>query len=59
MAHSQSLDSGSCQFYITMSPQPHLDGKYSIFGGVLNGMDVVQRMAKGDKINSITVQETQ
>jgi peptidyl-prolyl cis-trans isomerase B (cyclophilin B) len=59
MAHSQSLDSGSCQFYITMSPQPHLDGKYSIFGGVLSGMDVVPRIVKGDKINSISVQEIQ
>jgi cyclophilin family peptidyl-prolyl cis-trans isomerase len=59
MAHSQSLDSGSCQFYITMSPQPHLDGKYSIFGGVLSGMDVVSRIVKGDKINSISVQEIQ
>ena len=54
-----SPSSGSCQFYITLGPQPSLDGKYGIFGGVLNGMNVVTSIARGDKINSISVQEQQ
>jgi peptidyl-prolyl cis-trans isomerase B (cyclophilin B) len=55
MAHMQSLDSGSCQFYITLSPQPSLDDKYTVFGGVISGMNVVNSIQKGDKIMSITV----
>ncbi len=42
MAHMQSLDSGrAVQFYITLSPQPSLDDKYTVFGGVISGMNVV------------------
>jgi cyclophilin family peptidyl-prolyl cis-trans isomerase len=59
MAHSQSLDSGSCQFYITLSAQPSLDGKYTVFGGVISGMDVVQKIQLGDKILSIAMQAAQ
>jgi peptidyl-prolyl cis-trans isomerase B (cyclophilin B) len=50
-------NSGSCQFYITLAPQPKLDGQYSIFGGVLSGMDVVNSIAKGDKMVKVSVQE--
>lgn len=50
-------NSGSCQFYITLQPQPRLDHQYSIFGGVLNGMDVVQQIQKGDKILSVSLRE--
>lgn len=50
-------NSASCQFYITLQPQPRLDHQYSIFGGVLNGMDVVQRIQKGDKITSVSLRE--
>lgn len=49
-------DTASCQFYITLGPQPSLDQKYTVFGGVLQGMDVVRSIAIGDKINSITIQ---
>jgi cyclophilin family peptidyl-prolyl cis-trans isomerase len=55
MAHSQSLDSGSCQFYITLAPEPTLDGQYTIFGGVIDGMNVVNSIEKGDKIMSISL----
>lgn len=48
--------SGSCQFYITLAPQQKLDNQYSVFGGVMNGMDVVKQIAKGDKIQSIVIQ---
>jgi cyclophilin family peptidyl-prolyl cis-trans isomerase len=49
-------NSGSCQFYITLAPQPNLDGKYTIFGGVIQGMDVVRSIAIGDKILSVQLQ---
>jgi peptidyl-prolyl cis-trans isomerase B (cyclophilin B) len=58
MAHTAAdPNSNSSQFYITLSPQPALDMKYSIFGGVVEGMDVVRKIAIGDKIVSIKIEE--
>jgi cyclophilin family peptidyl-prolyl cis-trans isomerase len=58
MAHfPRNPDTSSCQFYITLAPQPSLDGQYSIFGGVVGGMDVVKAIVKGDKIKQITIQD--
>ncbi|MEZ5287696.1 MAG: peptidylprolyl isomerase [Vicinamibacterales bacterium] len=37
-------DTGGSQFFITHSPQPHLDGRYTVFGQVVSGMDVVDRL---------------
>lgn len=54
-----SPNTASCQFYITLGPKPNLDNQYAVFGGVLSGMDVVNRIAKGDHIKSISVQEQQ
>ncbi len=51
------LNSASSQFYITQSAQPHLDTKYSIFGGVVSGMENVMHMTTGDRILSITLQQ--
>jgi cyclophilin family peptidyl-prolyl cis-trans isomerase len=56
MAHGVSPNSASSQFYITLSPQPSLDGKYAIFGGVMSGMDVVRSIVKGDKMTTVSVQ---
>lgn len=57
MAHfPKNPHSASCQFYITLAPQQRLDFKYTIFGGVIDGMDTVFKITKGDKINSITMQ---
>jgi len=47
IAHS-GKDTGGCQFFITHSPQHHLDGRYTIFGKVRRGMDVVHMMDQGD-----------
>ena len=48
-------DTGGSQFFITQSPQPHLNGRYTIFGHVLEGMDVVDRIDVGDRILSVVV----
>jgi cyclophilin family peptidyl-prolyl cis-trans isomerase/HEAT repeat protein len=48
-------DTGGSQFFITHSPQPHLDGRYTAFGHVVNGMDVVDRIQVGDTIVRIRV----
>jgi cyclophilin family peptidyl-prolyl cis-trans isomerase len=50
-------NSASCQFYITLKAQPQLDDKYSVFGGVVSGMETVWKIAIGDKIVSIKIQE--
>jgi cyclophilin family peptidyl-prolyl cis-trans isomerase len=44
MARGDALDSASASFFICLAPQPSLDGKYTIFGKVVNGMEVVERM---------------
>jgi cyclophilin family peptidyl-prolyl cis-trans isomerase len=41
-------DTGSCQWFITLSPQRHLDGRYTVFGRVTKGMDVAWKMDQGD-----------
>ena len=48
-------DSGGSQFFITHSPQPHLDGRYTVFGQVVSGMDVVDRLTQWDTIDRIRV----
>jgi cyclophilin family peptidyl-prolyl cis-trans isomerase/HEAT repeat protein len=51
-------DTGGSQWFVTHSPQPHLDGGYTVFGRVVNGMDVVDRIARGDRIRAVTITET-
>jgi len=43
-------DTGCCQFFITLTPRPHLDGNYTVFGQVQKGMGVVQKIMVGDVI---------
>lgn len=55
MAHSGKDTEGS-QFFITHSPTPHLDGNYTIFGRVTEGMDIVHRLQIGDDITRIIIE---
>jgi cyclophilin family peptidyl-prolyl cis-trans isomerase len=48
-------DTGGSQWFITHSPQPHLDGRYTVFGEVVDGMDVVNATEESDRILSIRV----
>jgi cyclophilin family peptidyl-prolyl cis-trans isomerase len=56
MARSQSPNSASCQFYITLGAHSHLDGSYAVFGRVTEGLDVVKTIAMGDKMTKVTVE---
>jgi len=56
MARSQHPDSASSQFYILKTDAAWLDGGYAIFGNVIEGMDVVDRLEKGDTMLKVTVE---
>jgi len=49
-------DTGGSQFFITLSPQPHLDGGYTCFGRVVSGMQVVERIVPGDVIRRVHIE---
>jgi cyclophilin family peptidyl-prolyl cis-trans isomerase/HEAT repeat protein len=46
-------DTGGSQYFITHSPQPHLDGHYTVFGRVIRGFDVLDRIVQGDQISKV------
>ena len=48
-------DTGGSQFFITHSPQPHLDARYTVIGRVIEGMQVVDRLQQGDVIRRMSV----
>ena len=48
-------DTGGIQFFITHAPAPHLDGGYTVFGRVAEGMDVVDRIQPGDVIDRVEI----
>ncbi|MBA1341730.1 MAG: hypothetical protein C5S40_06265 [ANME-2 cluster archaeon] len=56
MAHA-GKDTGGSQFFITHSPQPHLDGVHTVFGQVIEGMDVVNAIKQGDVMKQVKVIE--
>jgi cyclophilin family peptidyl-prolyl cis-trans isomerase/HEAT repeat protein len=48
-------DTGGSQWFVTHAPQPHLDGGYTVFGHIVMGMDVVDKIVRGDVIQSIVI----
>ncbi|PSO52609.1 MAG: peptidylprolyl isomerase [Cyanobacteria bacterium QH_8_48_120] len=57
MARSQMPNSASSQFFIALADLPFLDGNYAVFGNVTEGMEVVEEIQKGDRIQSAKVIE--
>jgi peptidyl-prolyl cis-trans isomerase B (cyclophilin B) len=57
MARTNDPDSAGSQFYICLAPAPFLDGKYAIFGQVVEGMDLVHQIAVGDKMAKVEIVE--
>lgn len=56
MARSQDPDSAGSQFYICLGPQPFLDNQYTIFGQVIEGLDVVHNIAKYDVVTKAMIE---
>ena len=52
-----SYDSGTTQFYIVKECRSSLQGEYTVFGEVIEGMDFVHKIKKNDKIKSIEIVE--
>ncbi|TPN57118.1 peptidylprolyl isomerase [Mesorhizobium sp. B1-1-9] len=57
MARSQDPNSANSQFFIMFAPAPPLDGQYTIVGNVVSGMDLVDKIKKGDEADNGTVSD--
>jgi peptidyl-prolyl cis-trans isomerase B (cyclophilin B) len=55
MAHAGDATRADSQFYVTLAPQPRLDADYAVFGKVISGMDVVEKIQAPDRIIRVTV----
>ena len=56
MARAQDPDSADSQFYVSLGRHPHLDRNYTVFGYVVEGIDVVESIEKGDHMTKVTLE---
>jgi peptidylprolyl isomerase/peptidyl-prolyl cis-trans isomerase B (cyclophilin B) len=57
MARSQHPDSAGSQFYICYGSTPHLDGQYTVFGKVVQGIESIDKIKQGDRMTSVAIVE--
>jgi len=57
MANAGDPNSGGSQFFLVQWPQPHLDGKHTVFGKIVSGLDVIYRIEQDDPILKVTITE--
>ena len=50
-------NTNGCQFFITYTPQHRLDGKHSVFGQLIEGMDILEKIEAGDTIVRVIIEE--
>jgi cyclophilin family peptidyl-prolyl cis-trans isomerase/HEAT repeat protein len=51
-------DTAGSQWFVTLSPQPHLDGDYTLFGEVVLGQDTLRQLRQGDRIETVLIDRT-
>jgi peptidyl-prolyl cis-trans isomerase B (cyclophilin B) len=49
----EGQDTGDGRFFVTLTPQPALEGTHTAFGRVIEGLDVLERMTAGDRIRRV------
>lgn len=57
MARDDDINSNDSQFFICITDQPHLDGKYTLFGQVISGAEVLDKIRQGNKILSMRMKK--
>ena len=55
MAHA-GKNTGGSQFFLVRAPQPHLDGGHTVFGQVTSGVEIIDKLQNGDKMEKVTIQ---
>jgi peptidylprolyl isomerase/peptidyl-prolyl cis-trans isomerase B (cyclophilin B) len=55
MARLRDPDSADSQFYLCLEPQPFLDGRYTVFGQVVEGLEVMTKIRENDIMRKITL----
>ena len=56
LAHKKSLDSGSCQFFFSLADHPEYDDRFTVFGQVVDGLEVMHRLRIGDLIERVRIE---